>query len=71
MIPDSVIQDDAQHTMHYSQSLPYANLLDNEAKQWLHDICTNLALSVKAKDYTGTVLAWVKRLSRYIGNTSI
>lgn len=65
MIPESVIQDDNAHTMHYSQSLPYAHLLDNEANNWLADICTNLVISVQAKDYTGGTLAWVKRLSRY------
>lgn len=66
MIPDSVIEDDNDHTMHYSQSLPYANLLDNEAKLWLNDICTNIVISVQAKDYTCGTLAWVKRLSRYV-----
>lgn len=66
MIPDSVIQDDNAHTMHYSQSLPYAHLLDNEASNWLAEICTNLVISVQAKDYTGGTLAWVKRLSSYL-----
>lgn len=65
MIPLSVINDDSQHTMYFSQSLPYANLLEHEAEQWLNDICVNLSLSVKAKDFTRGALAWVKRLSRY------
>lgn len=64
MIPLSVINDDSQHAMHFSQSLPYANLLEHEAEQWLDDICVNLALSVKAKDFTRGALSWVKRLSR-------
>lgn len=64
MIPLSIINDDNEHTMHFSQSLPYCNLLEHEAEQWLKDICFNLALSVKAKDFTRGALAWVKRLSR-------
>ncbi|KAG2196811.1 hypothetical protein INT47_002738 [Mucor saturninus] len=66
MIPLSVIDDDSQHTMHFSQCLPYANLLEHEAEQWLDDICVNLALSVKAKDFTRGALSWVKRLSSYM-----
>jgi proteasome activator subunit 4 len=66
MIPQSVIDDDNEHTMHYSQSLPYANLLDKEAEIWLSDICTHLVISVRAKDFTGGALAWVRRLSRYL-----
>lgn len=66
MVPLSVLEDDSHHTMHYSQSLPYADLLDHEAEQWLNDICVNLALSVKAKDFTRGALAWVKRLSSYM-----
>jgi hypothetical protein len=65
MIPQSVIDDDNDHTMHYAQSLPYANLLDKEAEVWLSDICTHLATSVRAQDFTGGALAWVRRLSRY------
>ncbi|KAI8975614.1 hypothetical protein BDF20DRAFT_879640 [Mycotypha africana] len=66
MIPLSVIKDDNDHTMHYAQSLPYAHLLDKEAESWLNDICTNLVISVKAQDFHGGVLAWVKRLSSYM-----
>ncbi|KAI8379086.1 uncharacterized protein BYT42DRAFT_312627 [Radiomyces spectabilis] len=65
-IPTSVIQDDEQHTMHYAQSLPYVRLLDGEADQWLGDICNNLALCVKAQDYSVGTLAWVKRLGLYL-----
>jgi proteasome activator subunit 4 len=64
MIPLSVIQDDEEHTMHYAQSLPYADKLEHEAQNWLDDIRSNLVISIKAKDFTGGVLAWTKRLSR-------
>lgn len=65
MIPLSVIEDDNDHVMHYAQSLPYAHLLDNEAEQWLNEICVSLATSVKAKDFSRGTLASVKRLSKY------
>lgn len=69
MVPLSVIEDDSQHTFHFSQSLPYTNLLDHEAEEWLNDICIHLALSVKAKDFTRGALTWVKRLARYTYHT--
>lgn len=68
MIPQSVIDDDNDHVMHYAQSLPYAKLLDKEAEIWLTDICTHLVTSVRAKDFTGGALASVRRLSRYFLN---
>ncbi|KAI7908029.1 uncharacterized protein BX663DRAFT_425475 [Cokeromyces recurvatus] len=52
--------------MHYAQSLPYANLLDKEAETWLNTICTNLVISVKAKDFTIGAVAWIKRLANYL-----
>jgi proteasome activator subunit 4 len=64
MIPISVIEDDEQHAMHYSQSLPYAELLDGEAEQWLNSICTHLVICVKAKDYAPGASTWVRRLSK-------
>jgi proteasome activator subunit 4 len=64
MIPSSVIEDDLQHTMHYSQSLPYAHLLEGEAEEWLKDIRNNLVICVKAKDFAPGAVAWVRRLTR-------
>jgi hypothetical protein len=64
MIPSSVIEDDQHHTMHYSQSLPYANLLGGEAEEWLKEICENLVICVKAKDFAPGAVAWVRRLTR-------
>ena len=62
-IPLSVINDDNEHTMHYSQHLPYAHLLGGEAETWLDDICTSLTISVKAKDFHHSALISVKRLT--------
>jgi proteasome activator subunit 4 len=64
VVPLSVIEDDSQHTMHYSQSLPYAHLLDHEAEDWLNSICENLAYHVKAKDFGRGCVNWGRRLSR-------
>lgn len=64
MIPLSVIEDDNEHAMHYAQSLPYAHLLDKEAEQWLSEICNNLVISVKARDFNRGALVSVKRLAR-------
>ncbi|KAI8373532.1 hypothetical protein EDC96DRAFT_498664 [Choanephora cucurbitarum] len=65
-IPLSVINDDNEHTMHYSQHLPYAHLLGGEAETWLDDICTSLTISVKAKDFHHNALISVKRLTCYL-----
>lgn len=64
-VPLCVIQDDAGHTLHYSQVLPYASQLDREAELWLSDICTQLVVSVQAHDFAPGCLFWVKSLSRY------
>lgn len=66
MIPLSVIKDDNEHAMHYAQSLPYAHLLENEAEQWLNEICNNLVTSVKARDFSRGALVSVRRLSRFV-----
>ncbi|CDS14218.1 hypothetical protein LRAMOSA06388 [Lichtheimia ramosa] len=63
-IPQSVI-DDEQHTMYYYQALPYAHLLDLEAKEWLDDIVTNLIACIKARDFSRGVAFWTKHLSLY------
>lgn len=64
IVPLSVIEDDSQHTMHYSQALPYAELLDHEAENWLNDICINLTYHVKAQDFGRGCVDWARRLSR-------
>lgn len=64
-IPQSVI-DDEQHTMYYYQALPYAHLLDLEAKEWLDDIVTNLIACIKARDFSRGVAFWTKHLSLYV-----
>ncbi|CEP09555.1 hypothetical protein [Parasitella parasitica] len=66
MIPLSVVKDDEDHTMHYAQSLPYADKLEHEAGDWLESICTNLTISIKAKDFKAGAVAWTKRLSNYL-----
>lgn len=65
MLPSSVVQDDQEHTLHYSQALPYASQLDREAELWLSDICTQLVVSVQAHDFAPGCLFWVKSLSWY------
>ncbi|KAI7863238.1 hypothetical protein BDF14DRAFT_1392123 [Spinellus fusiger] len=65
-IPQSVLDDDSQHTMHYSQCLPYANQLDGEAQEWLDTICTHLVISIKAQDYQSGAAMWTKRLKSYL-----
>lgn len=63
-IPLSVLNDDREHTMYYSQSLPYADRLEAEPENWLAQVCENIAIHVKAGDLAPGTFAWVKRLER-------
>ncbi|RUS15521.1 hypothetical protein BC937DRAFT_92354 [Endogone sp. FLAS-F59071] len=65
-IPESVKRDDADHAMYYSQSLPYAFALGQEANEWLDELCVNIAICVKARDWSPGCLFWVKRLNSYM-----
>jgi hypothetical protein len=64
-VPISVLRDDEQHSMWYSQALPYAELLSEETDTWLRDIVDYFALSVKIRDFAPGALAAVKQLTRY------
>jgi hypothetical protein len=64
-VPISVKRDDEQHSMWYSQALPYAELLSDETETWLHDIVDYFVLSVKIRDFSPGALAAIKQLTRY------
>ncbi|KAI8099232.1 uncharacterized protein BX664DRAFT_272366 [Halteromyces radiatus] len=65
-IPISVLEDDKQHAMWYSQSLPYGHLLGDETEAWLQDIVDHLVLSVKIRDFAPGALSWMKQLTNYL-----
>ncbi|RUP16865.1 hypothetical protein BC936DRAFT_139497 [Jimgerdemannia flammicorona] len=58
VIPESVVKDDADHAMNYSQNLPYPAALDGEAEEWLNELCVNIAICVKARDWSPGCLFW-------------
>lgn len=63
-VPPSVIHDDEQHSMWYSQALPYADTLSQETESWLDDILASFVVSVKIRDFAPGALAGIKQLTK-------
>ncbi|CAO3588698.1 unnamed protein product [Absidia cylindrospora] len=65
-VPPSVVHDDAQHSMWYSQALPYAEALGPETDMWLNDILASLVYAVQMGDFAPGALASIKQLTNYL-----
>ncbi|XP_065180850.1 proteasome activator complex subunit 4B-like [Sycon ciliatum] len=59
-------QDDFQKVNPYTQHLPYAELLDEEANEMLQDIITNLSAAILQREIRPGVVFWVSRLDHYM-----
>ncbi|KAI8327990.1 hypothetical protein BC941DRAFT_246334 [Chlamydoabsidia padenii] len=65
-IPKSIKKDDEQHSMWYSQALPYTGMLQEETETWLSDIVDYFVFSVKIRDFAPGALASIKQLTSYL-----